>query len=25
VLLATGYSDQAAKAMKDGFPLISKP
>jgi CheY-like chemotaxis protein len=25
VLLATGYSDQAAKAMKEGFPLISKP
>ncbi|MEE7451541.1 hybrid sensor histidine kinase/response regulator [Methylobacterium radiotolerans] len=25
VLLATGYSDQAAKAIKEGFPLISKP
>jgi PAS domain S-box-containing protein len=25
VLLATGYSDQAAKAIKAGFPLISKP
>ncbi|GEP04326.1 hybrid sensor histidine kinase/response regulator [Methylobacterium oxalidis] len=25
VLLATGYSDQAAKALGDGFPLISKP
>ncbi|ACL58417.1 hybrid sensor histidine kinase/response regulator [Methylobacterium nodulans] len=25
VLLATGYSDQAAKAVKEGFPLISKP
>ncbi|WP_407531091.1 hybrid sensor histidine kinase/response regulator [Methylobacterium oryzisoli] len=25
VLLATGYSDQAARAMKAGFPLISKP
>ncbi|WP_336492717.1 ATP-binding protein, partial [Methylobacterium nigriterrae] len=25
VLLATGYSDQAAKALKEGFPLISKP
>ena len=25
VLLATGYSDQAARAIKAGFPLISKP
>ncbi|AWN44021.1 hybrid sensor histidine kinase/response regulator [Methylobacterium durans] len=25
VLLATGYSDQAAKVIKEGFPLISKP
>jgi CheY-like chemotaxis protein len=25
VLLATGYSDQAAKAIEEGFPLISKP
>ena len=25
VLLATGYSDQAARALKEGFPLISKP
>lgn len=25
VLLATGYSDQAAIALKEGFPLISKP
>jgi PAS domain S-box-containing protein len=25
VLLATGYSDQASKAIKSGFPLISKP
>ncbi|AWN42943.1 hybrid sensor histidine kinase/response regulator [Methylobacterium durans] len=25
ILLATGYSDQAEKAIKDGFPLISKP
>ncbi|WP_457105438.1 PAS domain S-box protein [Methylobacterium sp. P5_C11] len=25
VLLATGYSDQAANAIKEGFPLISKP
>ncbi|WP_456686039.1 PAS domain S-box protein [Bradyrhizobium sp. P5_C11_2] len=25
VLLATGYSDQAARAIKEGFPLISKP
>jgi PAS domain S-box-containing protein len=25
MLLATGYSDQAARAIKAGFPLISKP
>lgn len=25
VLLATGYSDQAAKAIEAGFPLIAKP
>jgi DNA-binding transcriptional LysR family regulator len=25
VLLATGYSEQAARAIKAGFPLISKP
>ena len=25
VLLATGYSDQAARAIQQGFPLISKP
>jgi PAS domain S-box-containing protein len=25
VLLVTGYSDQAAKAVEDGFPLLSKP
>jgi CheY-like chemotaxis protein len=25
VLLATGYSDQASRALKEGFPLISKP
>ncbi|MGH1588688.1 ATP-binding protein [Methylobacterium phyllosphaerae] len=25
VLLATGYSDQAARSIKAGFPLISKP
>ena len=25
VLLMTGYSDQASRAIKDGFPLVSKP
>ncbi|MBQ0822855.1 PAS domain S-box protein [Microvirga sp. HBU67558] len=25
ILLATGYSDAASKAARDGFPLISKP
>ncbi|WP_262266010.1 ATP-binding protein [Microvirga yunnanensis] len=25
ILLATGYSDAASKAARDGFPLVSKP